>query len=675
MRHPAHWCVLGLALYAGAAAPTVRSQAPQPPAAQQRPIFRSDAHFVTVDVYPTKDGKVVEGLTAEDFIVEEDGRPQAVENFEFVDAAGATPEATRRDPNTVAESRLLAADARTRAFVVYLDIEHVSVAGANAARVPLVSMLNRLIGENDLVALTTSQVPPHGLTFGRRTMGVEDLITRNWKWGTRDQVRLTPLESEFEQCFPADPNGGEGWVRDGTAVRRLSAVLRDRAREEAVLEHLEDLVSYLGTLREGRTSVVLFTEGWRLFRGDGGMIGYSGRRHPDCDRHLVRYANIDGQVRLREIINRANRSNVVFYTVNPAGLTTFDYDISERVLGTGDISQSPVAQGFDNIRDRASAMQTLAQNTDGLSVVNTNDLKAGLTRVTDALSAYYLLGYYSSNTAFDGRERRIRVRVAQPGVEVSARRGYTAPTEAERAARAAAAANPIVATGPSPVDLALGGLARLRPDTDVFVHTTLVGTRLTTFAEIGPAEVARGAMAKDGVMEITATGPDGVEVGATSVPLTSAMRAAGATLTVADGLPTATVTAKVRTATGTFEVKTPATRDDGTVLGAALIYRATPASRSPLVPVAGYQFRRTERVHVEWPVGGPLEQRQARLLGRNGEPVAVTITLTEIERDGRPVLALDGLLAPLAPGDYVFEVTATRAGRTETRLVGIRVVN
>ncbi len=128
---------------------------PQDP---QRPIFRSDAHFVTVDAYPVKDGKVVEGLTAADFIVEEDGKPQSVQSFEFVDATGATPEATRADPNTVAQSLLLAADARMRAFVVYLDIQHVSAGGANQARGPLITFLNRLVGENDLIALTTSMV-------------------------------------------------------------------------------------------------------------------------------------------------------------------------------------------------------------------------------------------------------------------------------------------------------------------------------------------------------------------------------------------------------------------------------------------------------------------------------------------------------------------------------------
>ncbi len=656
-----------------AQAPTQQAgQAAQDP---QRPIFRANAHFVTVDAYPTRDGKVVEGLTPADFVVEEDGDPQTIESFEFVGGTGPSPEASRSDPNTITQSRLLAADARTRAFVLYLDVEHVTVGGANAARVPLVSMLNRIVGENDLIALTTSQAPPSMLTFGRRTMGIEDLLTRNWKWGSRDVGQQTPFERELEQCFPADANGEEGWVRDGGAVRQLHLVLRDRAREEAVLSNLEDVVIYLGSLREGRTSVVLFTEGWRLFRGDQGLLGYTGRRQPGCDQYLQRYAFMDGQARLRDIIDRANRNNVVFFTVNPAGLTAFDYDISERVLGTGDITQSPTAQGMMNIRDRQSAMQTLAENTDGIAVVNTNDLKAGMQRVTDAMAGYYLLGYYSTNTDFDGKPRRIKVTVKQPGVDVSARRGYVAPTEAERAAMAEALANPTVAAGPSPVDLALGSLARIRASTEVYVTTTLVGNRLTAVAEMGTSAIARGVMAKDATLEVTATDDAGATVATTTVPLTSLMRSAEATLEVPPTLAATTVSAKVRTTDGTFEARNPTTRDDGEVVGAPLIYRATPSSRSPLVPVASHQYRRTERARIEWPIGGPLDAREGRLLGRDGQPVTVTVTLTEVERNGRLVLALDALLAPLAPGDYAIEVTATAGGKTETRLVGIRVVN
>ena len=63
--------VLGLVVF-GAVVVLAQNQAgPQP----QRPVFRTEAQFVTVDAYPTRDGEVVRGLTAADFVVEEDGKP------------------------------------------------------------------------------------------------------------------------------------------------------------------------------------------------------------------------------------------------------------------------------------------------------------------------------------------------------------------------------------------------------------------------------------------------------------------------------------------------------------------------------------------------------------------------------------------------------------------------
>lgn len=653
----------------------VQAQEPQP----QRPIFRSDAHFVTVDAYPLRDGKVVEGLTAADFAVEEDGQPQAIENFEFVSGTDASPESTRRDANTVSESRLLAADARTRAFVVYLDVPHVSVEGARATRGPLVMMLNGLIGENDLFAVTTPDQAAHTLTFSRRTISAEDMVTRHWAWGTRGSVRRTPLESEFEQCFPADNNGTEGWTRDGAMMRPVADVLIDRSREEQTLRHLEDLVAYLGQVREGRTSVVLFTEGWRLFNDDGGLMSFTGRqRSQACDQHLIRYSNLNLQSRFRELLALANRSNVTFYPVNPAGLTAFDQSISQRQLGTGNITESPIVQGLNNMRDRVSAMMTLASNTDGLAVVNTNDLKAGLQRVTDQLKSYYLLGYYSTNRKFDGKARRITVKVKQPGIDVKARRGYTAPTEGERAARVSAASAPSVPSGPSPVEVALDALARIRPSAELFVHATLgaePGGRLTVVAEVSGPELARGALARGGTLDVTVTGPGGVALGTTRVELLASSRGGVAVMDVPSGTKAVNVAVMVRSAPLTFLARTDASRDTGGVIGAPLVYRATPSSRSPLLPVAGFDFRRTERVHVEWPLTRALDRREARLLGRNGQAMAVTVTLTEREVDGRLMLGLDAMLAPLAPGDYVIELTGTAGADTETRLIAIRVGN
>ena len=83
----------------------------------QQPVFRSDAHFVLVDAYPLRDGKVVEGLAAADFEVREEGVLQTIDTFEFVDGGAPVPESARRDPNTVAESKAQVADPRARSAI------------------------------------------------------------------------------------------------------------------------------------------------------------------------------------------------------------------------------------------------------------------------------------------------------------------------------------------------------------------------------------------------------------------------------------------------------------------------------------------------------------------------------------------------------------------------------
>src|SRR6185503_6386410 len=79
-------------------------QGPPVTQAQQRPVFRGGTHFVRVDTYPvTSDGKIVENLRAEDFEVLEDGKPQAIESFDFIKFDTFTPDAERRDPATQQE--------------------------------------------------------------------------------------------------------------------------------------------------------------------------------------------------------------------------------------------------------------------------------------------------------------------------------------------------------------------------------------------------------------------------------------------------------------------------------------------------------------------------------------------------------------------------------------------
>jgi len=71
--------------------------------------------------------------------------------------------------------------------------------------------------------------------------------------------------------------------------------------------------------------------------------------------------------------------------------------------------------------------ESLASDSGGFTVKNTNDLGKGIQRIADESRSYYLLGYNPSNAALDGRFRKIEVKVARKGVKVRARRGYYAP--------------------------------------------------------------------------------------------------------------------------------------------------------------------------------------------------------------------------------------------------------
>ena len=164
-------CAAGLAIVLFGAAPSAQSTGQtgqqQPP--QQTPVFRAATNLVQVDAYPTKDGQIIEGLTAKDFQIFEDGKPQAIESVEFIRIEPNTPEAMRRDPNTQEEGNKLAADPRNRVFVIFLDHFHSSLAGSYSVARPIITMLNRLLTPTDLFGVATALMQPRELILGRLT--------------------------------------------------------------------------------------------------------------------------------------------------------------------------------------------------------------------------------------------------------------------------------------------------------------------------------------------------------------------------------------------------------------------------------------------------------------------------------------------------------------------------
>jgi VWFA-related protein len=428
---------------------------------------------VRVDAYATKDGEPVQDLTAADFEVYEDNALQKIDSFEHIVVRGGGPQEERSEPTSVRAANELAADPRRRVFVVYLDIEHVSVIGSHSIKEPLIDLLTRIMGPDDLVGVMTPTMSPSQITFGRRTQVIEEGLRKNWAWGRRDTLMRDERENLYEECFPAQ--AGEG------PTSALARALIDRRRERIVLDSVQDLVRHMAAIREGRTAVITVSDGWVLYRPDQSLTNLrkdaAGRQvdripgtpppvgvgpggglttrinngtyitdRTECEKDRMELAMTDNERYFRDIFGEANRANVSFYTIDPRGLPAFDTPIDAPL---------PPAADFAQLRARHEALRMLSINTDGLALLDSNDLKRQMRRIADDLTSYYLMGYYSTNNKLDGKFRSIKVRAKRPGVEVRSRRGYSAATVAE-VTKARAAVDAVVPEAKAAVTRALG---------------------------------------------------------------------------------------------------------------------------------------------------------------------------------------------------------------------------
>nr|MBA3950130.1 VWA domain-containing protein [Acidobacteriota bacterium] len=494
--------------------------------ASQQPTFRGGARFVRVDVYPTDgEGRPIAGLTAGDFEVLEDGKPQTIDTFEFV-RVEPEPDVARVDPDSQTEGEALAKDPRARVFAIVLDTRHVDIGAGRGLQRPLTDMLDRIIGPRDMFGVITPQLPPRSFTLGRRSLTVADMLARYWHFGSSD--RITPqdeAEELFGDCFGAI-TGRDALGNSADITRELVA----RHRERETLDFLDGLVDKLADVREERKSVVVVTQGWRMFGPDaglaeraanrfaGGGVPFTGpergelhigrpatptraRGSSDCIAQTHGLAMMDSESRYRTLMTKAQRANVAFYPVDPRGLAPFDNPISHGQL------LSPSEEGA-RVKARLEALRELAVNTDGIAFVQSNDLGAQFKGLADSLNAYYLLGYYSTNTKFDGGYRKLTVRVKTPGVRLTARRGYIAPTEAEIAAIAegrAAADRPPTADAAA-LSGALERLQDLRHDRDLFVQTARAGDDVVVNVELGVNARTSPAWAEGGAIRVSLPG-------------------------------------------------------------------------------------------------------------------------------------------------------------------------
>lgn len=675
----------------------------QPEPQQPRPTFKAGADFIRVDVFATRDGTPIHDLQREDFEVLEDGRPQKVETFEHVLVRAAGPQTTRVEPNTVRQSEAMAADPRARVFALFLDTHHVTVEGSHNIRRPLIDMLDRVLGQDDLVGVMTPYDSAKDLTLARKTTTVEGILTREWPWGERENILTRdPTEDNYRACYPP------GSKEYGT----LAEDLIDRRREKLTLDALRDLIVHLIGLREERKAILVVSDGWLLYRPDSTLTRLRGRGDsppgappvyvgPDgkiamgadpklgfgdrekCDRDRLFLSMLDDERDFRDLMEVANRANASFYPIDPRGLVVFDTSIGNIRALEGVVADSR------RLRGREESLRTMAGATDGLAVVGSNDIDSGLRKVAADLSSYYLLGYYSP-AGTDGKYHAITVRVKRPGVSVRARRGYRAAKREEVTASATASSD---ASASSPVADAIGSLATVRPGVRLHLRVAAEprasGETLAVVGEIDAAIRSEWALGGSALIEVISK--DGGRVASEEATFAPGKTGFLSAVAVPGGLTQASYTIRVRVRpleTGGLPVQdsldvSVARTPDGAIQPQPLVFRRGPTTGVEYVPAADPRFRRNDRVRVELALPPAASKVGARLLDRNGKllPVPVTLGPSTLLRagqrpdpDGSTRATGDLTLAPLAMGDYLIEMSYDVAGSTQRVLTAIRVV-
>ena len=413
-----------------------RAQDASPP----RPQLRSGTTAVILDVVVRdRRGHPVRDVQRSELTVVEDGVAREIRSFRLVDrAAPRGPETPAPPPDDVADTLRYPA-------LVTLVFDHLSPNARALARKAAAQFVARELPANQWVAVyALEQRLRIAQPFTRDPAALKDAIDRATAAGSETRDRLATSQADQQQTpsgldVPVNVTAGASTEGIGAAVSeaRIREVIARMARMveasdlqqrgQSTLFPLMALVKAQGALA-GRKALVLFSEGLPI--------------PPNLEEAY------------RSTISEANRANVSVYVVDARGLDTGRaLDQSRQMLDrSGRNSQAQLVSGgsqrpvtLDDVMNSESAegalrtdtqnvLRTLAEETSGALIANTNDLGPGLVdRVRTDLDSYYEIGYTPVAAAADGRFRAVDVKIARRGVTVHSRSGYFALPETDAA--------------------------------------------------------------------------------------------------------------------------------------------------------------------------------------------------------------------------------------------------
>ena len=381
---------------------------PQPPAQQpsgKLTTFTSNSNLVIVDVSAKdKSGNPVEGLRAEDFTVLEDGKPQKISVFEYqkitsepeppeelkLEDQFKLPEAPKTEITAANPGQIQYHDKRLMVF--FFDFSSMQIPDQLRAQDGALEYLKEHITKDDVVAVM----------FYASTIQVLSDFTSDRDVLTH-VIKTLPIGEASELAALADTGDDNGedtqaaFVADETEFNIFST--------DKKLAAIEQASKMLAGFPE-KKALVYFSGG-------------------------VSRSGLDNEAQLQASINAAAKANLSIYAIDTRGLTADPPGGAASKAGSrgsgifnGAVYNSQ-RQGFLASQD---TLYTLAAETGGKSFFDTNDIALGITKTQEAMSSYYLLGYYSTNNAQDGKFRKISVKLnsGKLSAKLEHREGYYA---------------------------------------------------------------------------------------------------------------------------------------------------------------------------------------------------------------------------------------------------------
>jgi VWFA-related protein len=395
---------------------------------QARPTFRSAARLVELSVVVTdRDGQPVTGLTAGDFAIFDEGKPQTVKFFSIEGGGAPTPAAPapavlpqhpREFSNSLADTGGVT--------IILFDLLNTPSGPKMRARDQIIKFLGQ-IREDDRVGLYVltsdgSLRVLHDFTSDARALVLAvSRLRGNISAALAGEVDGARLDRELEEALGPEA----GIVKaTGTGESGGQAITKHfrGGRAVATIDALDSIGRHLSGVRN-RKNLIWVSAAFPLVAFD--------------DRGRSKTGEINRATRA------LNDANVALYTVDARGLLP----AMSGVPGQQTFTTLSMVAGPQDI------LRSLAEGTGGRAFLNTNDIHGAIRRAADDARLTYVLGYYPTNDVWDGRFHRISVKVSRPGLDVRHRKGYFAVATQEQAsaqrsaALQAAVSRPINASG------------------------------------------------------------------------------------------------------------------------------------------------------------------------------------------------------------------------------------